>query len=456
MRPTDTALVIKFYLHPMSPLERSDLTQVAKIILARNQVDGYTVPTHGLYPFQWNWDSAFIALGYLDYDVNAAVRELQAIRRGQWSNGMIPHITFHREDIDTYFPNWDYWDSDSIAAAPKSTKTSGITQPPVWGLVLEMMMERSELYPYLWEVVDAHYEAIMKYHQWWYADRDPNDEGLVYLYHPWESGRDNSPLWDDSMARIDVDPAVLPAYQRKDLDHADASERPTQAEYDRYVYLMELGKRCGYDGQEISKVSPLMIQDTLTNALLIASSSAIIRVGQQLGRPTTDLQAKVKQAIERFSEKLWHDDLGVFVPYDLVSDTQIEMKEVGGMASLYAGVATPQQAKRIAEQLLRWHQADYHLCPTFDPGSDAYDPARYWRGPVWPHVNNLVAEGLAAYGYGGLADIMQDDTMHLIAKLGFYEYFDARKSTTAAQSAGYGGDRFSWTASTFINMNSRL
>ena len=30
----------------------------------RNDRGGYTVPTEGLYPYQWNWDSAFVALGF--------------------------------------------------------------------------------------------------------------------------------------------------------------------------------------------------------------------------------------------------------------------------------------------------------------------------------------------------------------------------------------------------------
>ena len=32
-------------------------------ILRENDLGHYTVPTHGLYPFQWNWDSCLTALG---------------------------------------------------------------------------------------------------------------------------------------------------------------------------------------------------------------------------------------------------------------------------------------------------------------------------------------------------------------------------------------------------------
>ena len=39
--------------------------EIAKQVLKNNRKSGYTLPTNNkLYPAQWNWDSAFIALGY--------------------------------------------------------------------------------------------------------------------------------------------------------------------------------------------------------------------------------------------------------------------------------------------------------------------------------------------------------------------------------------------------------
>jgi len=39
----------------------------AKSILLTNDRGGYTVPTARLYPYQWNWDSAFVALGFATF-----------------------------------------------------------------------------------------------------------------------------------------------------------------------------------------------------------------------------------------------------------------------------------------------------------------------------------------------------------------------------------------------------
>ena len=75
----------------------------AKRILAANDRGGYTVPTDRLYPFQWNWDSAFVAMGFALYDTDRAYRELERLVEGQWADGMIPHIVFHAPS-ETYFP----------------------------------------------------------------------------------------------------------------------------------------------------------------------------------------------------------------------------------------------------------------------------------------------------------------------------------------------------------------
>jgi hypothetical protein len=71
-------------------------------ILRANDRGGYTVPTAGLYPYQWNWDSAFVALGFMTFDIDRAWREIETLFEGQWADGFLPHIVF-RVDEPTYF-----------------------------------------------------------------------------------------------------------------------------------------------------------------------------------------------------------------------------------------------------------------------------------------------------------------------------------------------------------------
>ena len=75
----------------------------AAAILRENDRGHYTVPTKGLYPFQWNWDSCLTALGLAALDEDRAFTEIETLFAHQWPDGMVPHIVFHVMD-DGYFP----------------------------------------------------------------------------------------------------------------------------------------------------------------------------------------------------------------------------------------------------------------------------------------------------------------------------------------------------------------
>ena len=81
----------------------TDRTREAKTILLENDRGTYTVPTEGLYPFQWNWDSLFAALGWAQFDLPRAWAEIHSLFDAQWPSGMVPHIVFW-SDSSSYFP----------------------------------------------------------------------------------------------------------------------------------------------------------------------------------------------------------------------------------------------------------------------------------------------------------------------------------------------------------------
>ena len=173
----------------------SNRIEEAKKILLGNRKKGYTLPTNNkLYPAQWNWDSAFIALGYSYFNIDYALEEIETLLEGQWDDGMVPHILFHDKDT-TYFPNHTTW------KCGKNIPSSGITQPPVLAIVLKKIIENNKFN----DDQDTRILKILKnkkYHEWFIKFRDPNKTGLVSILHPWESGYDNSPIWDAPMNNI--------------------------------------------------------------------------------------------------------------------------------------------------------------------------------------------------------------------------------------------------------------
>lgn len=108
----------------------SDLAKQAKMVLDFNWTGEYTRPGPRLYPHQWSWDSALVAIGYARYDSERAVRELSHLFGAQWKNGLLPQIVFNPGFSD-YFPNAGFWHADESPDAPAHVKTSGIVQPPI-------------------------------------------------------------------------------------------------------------------------------------------------------------------------------------------------------------------------------------------------------------------------------------------------------------------------------------
>ena len=77
-------------------------------------------------------------------------------------------------------------------------------------------------------------------------------------------------------------------------------------------------------------------------------------------------------------------------------------------------------------------------------GQARYDGERYWRGPVWLIVNYMIANGLARAGQSDVANIIEQDSLTLIEKSGFAEYYDP------ITGAPCGGGQFTWTAAMVI------
>ncbi|MGB5821294.1 MAG: trehalase family glycosidase [Saonia sp.] len=433
-------------------MDKGKLMDRAVQVLRTNWKEGFTIPCEGLYPFQWNWDSGFIALGWAHMDLERAKSEIRSLLSGQWKNGLIPHIIFHNES-DSYFPGPEVHASHLSPFSP-DLKTSGITQPPVLGFVLEELFHISQ--GKALNFVDEVFDALFLYHHYFYTHRDPQNEGLVYICHNWEAGTDNTPVWDAIWKNLDS-----PDYRlnRRDTTHVDASNRPSNREYQHYIHLITLFREWKYDDHLIAQKCPFLIQDPLFNAMLIRSNESLIRLGELLGK--TEAVEKLKgwnqKSKSNFDQKLFNKELQAYVYYDLRNERHLNYVSSSSFAPLFAGIPNEGRAKAIIERYFEkgsfsGEDNTLFLCASFDPESAFFDPKRYWRGPVWINLNWIIYRGFLRYGFKGKAEIIKADTTHLIEKFGFYEYFDPRRAVQEKLDKGYGGNNFSWTAALYIDM----
>ncbi|NIN52878.1 MAG: hypothetical protein GTN80_07310 [Nitrososphaeria archaeon] len=421
-----------------------DLLGNAKSVLEKNWRGKHTVPSPTLYPHQWSWDSAFIAMGYTHYALERGCSELDNILNGQWKNCLLPHIIFDPE-ASGYFPDPNYWKTESHS--PKGMLTSGIVQPPVHAIAALKYYHHSRGE----KIIRRWFPRLKGFHRYLLENRDPERSGFATIYHPWESGFDNSPRWDEALARIE--PRDLPEYKRSDLDHVKkAEERPTKEDYDRYIYLVEILKRFNYEDEEVYKEMPFKIKDVVFNTILYVANKALLELAKILGEENSEILEWIGRQEDRFLKQFCPDpEEGLFYDYDLVLNHFIKRRTVAALIPIYAGIVE----KPIIEKTVQWldHShfcakgtCKFPLIPSTSLDSPYFKHITYWRGPIWINTNWMLYQGLRTYHFNEHAERLRKAMLDLVRESGFHEYFDPHNGE------GHGSDNFSWTASLTIDL----
>ena len=394
-----------------------------------------------MYPHQWSWDSAFIALGLAHLDDRRAAEELESLFSGQWATGKLPHIIFNPDaPPKSYFPDAERWNSSALSEdAPSERQTSGLCQPPVhaiavlrvWENAQERRGEDERRVDLARAFLRESYPRLFLWHRYLATARDPEGSGLVTIYHPWESGTDNSPRWDAALEAVEVG-EDLPPYARYDLEHVtDPSQRPSNEEYDRYLWLLELLKRARYEEAEIYEGHPFLVKDVLFSAILVAANEALLKIAE-IAEADGGERELIEGWMERGREglrKRWDEELGLCVDHDLRGSRPLRVRTIAGFAPLIAGGVSPERLKDLLKTLdspgfagdprLKWQ-----LPPSTSPEEPGFHPRSYWRGPVWPVANWLLWWSLLRAGEPERAERVRRETLDQLAEGGFAEYFE--------------------------------
>jgi len=426
----------------------------AAAVLRGNDAGGWTKASPHLYPHQWSWDSAFNAIGWAHLDVRRAMVELEGLFAAQWSTGMVPHIVFRAGPDEPYFPGPERWDCAIAPAAPvPPVQTTGICQPPVHALAVQRIWQLT-LPPQRPEIrarIQGLYPRLVNWHRYLATQRDPEASGLVTTYHPWE-GTDNSPRWDRSLGRIEV--AKPRPYTRLDTRQVrDPSQRPTDWDYDRYLWLVALLRKYRYDDAEIYRRYPFLIKDVFFSAVLVSANAALLDLADVAGASDAD-RRQLAGWRDRGHEGLarcFDAESGLCHDYDVRAGEQIRLRTFAGFAPLFA--QTPDAGQR-AVQLRRLDSAEFcgdprfrwRLLPSTSPAEPAFEPRKYWRGPVWPVIDWLLWQSLSQLGHPGRADQLRRDSLAQITAAGeFAEYFEPFTGQPL------GSPQQSWTAAVTLD-----
>jgi len=335
----------------------------------------------------WAWDSWKHAAALAWFAPELARDQMRAMFDYQAADGMVPDCVF----LDKAGNNW------------RDTK------PPlaVWA-TLEIYRATGDK-AFLAEM----YDRLVRYHRWWFAARDHDHDGLAEygstdgskVAAKWESGMDNG-------VRFDA------------------------------IRMLKNGEGTWSMDQESVDL----------NAYLYKEKMDLAQVAAILGK-TRDQAQWLKEAATMkavIQTRMFDKTRGYFFDTKLGSGDPVRVYGSEGWTALWAGVATPDQARSVIRIMLDPGKfATLMPFPTLAADDPHFSPIKgYWRGPVWLDQAYFGVEALRRYGHDRQADNMARrlvlNARGLTQQAPMYENYDP------LTGRGYQSPNFSWSAASYL------
>lgn len=155
---------------------------------------------------------------------------------------------------------------------------------------------------------------------------------------------------------------------------------------------------------------------------LVRELKAMAIIAGKLGKtPDQEMyEQHAKQLADLINKILWDDKDGFYYDRNEKTGKSVKVKSVAGFIPLWAGVATPERARRLVyghllnekEFWLKYPVASYARTER-----DYYQGSRSgecnWRGTAWIPTNYMIFHGLLRYGYDDAANELALKTFHL-------------------------------------------
>jgi glycogen debranching enzyme len=372
----------------------------------------FVCPSTTSYPFQWFWDSCFHAIVLTHVDVALAEQELRCLLQGARPDGFIPHILFwnrpaHLEAFASYnLPPTADWSTDTI-------------QPPVLATAVRRVWEANRSRSFL----EAVLPATHRYYDWLDANRDPDQDGMINILQPDESGMDASPEYD---APLHLQRATVAGL------HA-AMERlfAAYAPYQRNPASMLAAEV--FD-----------VEDVLVNTLYAEGLRDLACLLEATGeRPLAGRYLERAERTERaLLARCWDEQAGMFWSLSGPEKEHLHVLTVASLMPLLLESLPPDRAARLIAHLSDpatfWTP---YPCPSVARSEPSYSPGEgiTWRGPTWINTNWLLVRGLRRHAYTHYADEIARSSRSLVLRHGFREYYDPETG------APLGATGFAWS-----------
>lgn len=366
--------------------------------------DGYVAPNLNVYPWQWLWDSCFHVLVWLALESpERALTELAGVFAFQDEAGFVPHMGYHGSPTSSV----ELWEREG---------SSTVTQPPMFGHAVAELERAGVAVPdELKAKAVAGLEFLLRH-------RARHETGLICAVHPWETGCDDSPRWDHYCPGEGFDLALWRVHKVdliRSIEHS-AGGSPLS--------------------NPLFKSAPVSL-----NALTVFNMDELATVSD-VPPDWADLREELVSALTAS----WDQSRATWVDQGDSANSSGRIRTADALCALFAVDDPAQRAAALAELADPAAFGGAFGPPGVHPDEPMYDPASYWRGPVWPQIAYLLWKAL---GRGPaeteLGEIVRGRTIAGAVRSGYAEYW------SASSASGGGAIPQSWTGLALVLAKTR-
>lgn len=421
----------------------------ARIMFGHNLIEGYSnwkktryrfiAPAKKEYVYQFLWDTAFHAIVLSHFDTSWAKEEIRNHLLAQWDDGFIPHIIFWKAGTHN-LPHWAFLES-KISLRPH---TSALTQPPVLGVAIEQIYNKDKDKEFLKEVLPK----VAKHYKWLVENRDLDQDNLMSIISPNESGMDELPVFQ-----------VVSGFQGRNLVQLHYAYRKPDI----------LNQLNGFDSKKILEKDYFNVEEILFNTVFVENARAMSRMYKELNNTKESIffRKAADKCEKALLKKCWDKKDGLFYSIYSKKEKMAKVKTAASLIPLFLEKLPQDKLEILIEQHLlnpKEFWTNFPV-PTVALNETYYSPHEFprykhrlrgriinklyltfyselkmlWRGPTWMATNWFIVKGLRKHGRDDIADIIVSKMAEMIDKWGFREYYNPETGE------GYRRQDFGWS-----------
>jgi glycogen debranching enzyme len=349
-------------------------------------------------PYQWLWDSGWHMIAWSYRQPENAIADLRTLLLFQRQDGFIPEIIFWKQNrflrkINCFVNGYSH------------EEFTDLTQMPMLAYSVRAIWQATHDKNLLQEFVPK----IVKFLEWW-RYRDHDNDGLISIIHPWESGIDASPIYD-------------PVFHL-------SNPRPCNM-YLNFWKLFRDYYKVGWNQQIILQKERFNVEDVGVCSVYADCWGVLASLAgefdRELAMRCSEQHQRYQQAIIR---KCWDEEREQFVSYfhqdgmEIASRAETIQTLLPLLLDDLPASIQQKLVTKIKDPEKFWLS---YPVPSVARSESVFNPNEsmlLWRGPMWPSTTWLVMEGLLKHGFKAEAATILERWIELYLQNGIWEYYN--------------------------------